>query len=141
MPLTIKKDVVIVKGKDEIVTDYLIEGDVTEKFLFGVEFNFSLLGSGGDRYMETEQGRLPLTTNGVLKPGRSVKLHDPYQQVDVFLEFDAPQALWTHPVEVISLSESGFERNYQSTMVMPVWEMDLTGGPKHLKIKLQLSKV
>jgi 4-alpha-glucanotransferase len=140
VPLTIKKDVVIVKGKEEIVADYLIEGDVTEKFLFGVEFNFSLLGSGGDRHMETEQGRLPLTTSGVLKPGKSVKLHDPYQQVDVSLEFDVPQAIWTHPVEVISLSESGFERNYQSTMVMPVWELDLTGGPGHIQIKLQLSK-
>jgi 4-alpha-glucanotransferase len=140
MALKIRKEVLIGKGKKEIVTDYIIEGDVSAKFLFGVEFNFSLLGSGGDRYMEIEQGRLPLTTSDVLKPGRSVKLHDPYQQVDVFLEFDVPQAIWTHPVEVVSLSESGFERNYQSTMVMPVWELDLTGGPKHLQIKLRLSK-
>ncbi len=140
IPLTIKKDVVIAKGENEIVADYLIEGDALEKFLFGVEFNFSLLGCGGDRYLEIEQGRLPLTTSDVLGPSRSVKLHDPYQQVDISLELDGAQGLWTHPVEVISLSESGFEKNYQSTMVMPLWEIDLIGGPKHIQIRLRLSK-
>ena len=138
--LMIKKIVTMAQDKDEIAVDYLIEGDVKEPFLMGIEFNFSFLGSGGDRYIEAGRGRLPLTTKDVLEPSGRVLFHDPYQNVDVLLEFDMPSAIWTHPVEVVSLSENGFERNYQSTMLMPVWEINLADGPGRIRINLQLSK-
>ncbi len=32
--------------------------------------------------------------------------------------------------------ETGFERNYQSTMCMPVWDIDLTSGPRDIHVKL-----
>jgi hypothetical protein len=41
---------------------------------------------------------------------------------------------------VVSLSEQGFERNYQSTMIMPIWPVDLTQGPKEIRIKLSLKQ-
>ena len=41
-----------------LYVDYLIDGDVKETLL-GVEFNFSFLGSGGDRYMDMGTGKLP----------------------------------------------------------------------------------
>ncbi len=138
--LNIKKDVILNKGENTISAEYVIEGDVDEPFYLGVEFNFSFLGSGGDRYAEMGGERFSLKTQGELKPARSVTFHDPYQHVDVLLEFDDPNVVWTHPVEVISLSESGFERNYQSTMLMPVWDIDLSKGPRRIKIKLQLNK-
>ncbi|MCX5811254.1 MAG: DUF1926 domain-containing protein [Proteobacteria bacterium] len=139
--LTIKKDIVLSKGEDAIFAEYIIEGEVDIPFYLGVEFNFSFLGSGGERYAEIGGDRLPLTTQGVLKPSGNVVFHDPYQHVDILLEFDDPSAIWTHPVEVISLSESGFERNYQSTMFMPVWDINLSEGPKRIRMKLHLSKV
>jgi 4-alpha-glucanotransferase len=138
--LIIKKGIIFGKGEDAIFAEYLIEGDVYEPFYLGVEFNFSFLGTGGERYAEIGGERIPLTTHGVLKPSRSVLFHDPYQHINVSLEFDDPSAIWTHPVEVISLSESGFERNYQSTMFMPVWNIDLSKGPQKIMIKLQLNK-
>ena len=45
--------------RQPITLDYLIDGDVKEPFLFGVEFNFSFLGSGGDRFMETGIRKTP----------------------------------------------------------------------------------
>ena len=138
LPLSIKKNIVLHEGEDTVLIDYLIEGNIVEPFYVGIEFNFSFLGSGGERYMETEHGRLPLTSKEILKPSRSVLLHDPYQNVKVILELDIPTYIWTFPVEVVSLSENGFEKNYQSTMLMPLWDIDLMGGVKNIQMKLHL---
>jgi 4-alpha-glucanotransferase len=140
-PLSISKDVTVTQGSGELSITYLIQGQVGEKFLLGIEFNFSLLGTGGERYIETEHGRWPLTTRAELQASRRVMCHDPYQQVDVSLQFDMPSRIWTFPVEVVSLSESGFERNYQSTMVMPLWEIDLSGGPMRIEVRLALHDI
>jgi alpha-amylase len=139
LPLSISKDIVLHEGQDGLFIDYLVEGGVTEPFYLGIEFNFSFLGSGGERYMETKHGRWPLTTNKVLQPSRKVLFHDPYQHVEINLELDEPFAIWTFPVEIVSLSESGFEKNYQSTMLMPVWYVDLAKESKRIQMKLHLN--
>jgi hypothetical protein len=138
--LSIKKDVFLNEGDEELTVTYRIEGDVPEPFLIGIECNFAFLGSGGERYMETETGRYPLTMKKALPASKSVVCYDPYQNVVVFLKWDAPREIWTFPVEVVSLSEQGFERNYQSTMIMPIWPVDLTQGPREIKIKLRLQQ-
>ena len=139
-PLEIEKKVGIVKGNAGLSVDYRLTGGVGVPFLIGVEFNFAFLGTGGDRYMETEKGRRGLTEHGALDASSRVKFHDPYQDVDVFLEFSEPAELWTFPVEVVSLSENGFERNYQSTMVMPVWPVNPGDGARDIHITLRLDK-
>ena len=101
--LKIKKDIILIKGENTILADYVIEGEVDETFYLGIEFNFSFLGSGGDRYVEMDGERQLLTTQGVLKPSGRALFHDPYQHIDISLDFDDPFAVWTHPVEVVSL--------------------------------------
>jgi 4-alpha-glucanotransferase len=140
IPLSVSKKILLREGTAHADIDYTIEGEVAEPFLFGIEFNFSFLGSGGDRYLETADERLPLTTNGILEPSRRVLFHDPYQNVEVSLGFDLPFAVWTFPVEVVSLSEHGFERNYQSTMIMPVWQIDLTKGTLAIHLRLDFDQ-
>lgn len=137
-PLSMEKHVVLRQGEDTLFIDYVIHSKVGEHFRVGIEFNFSLLGSGGERYMETDQGRMPLTTKGVLEATSSVLLHDPYQNVDCLLRFGTPAEVWTFPVEVVSLSENGFERNYQSTMLMPVWYVEGTEEPTSIHMELRL---
>jgi len=136
--LTIIKEVLLNEGDEHLAVAYRIEGDVREQFLIGIEYNFAFLGSGGDRYMETETGRYPLTINKALPSSDNVNCYDPYQKTVVSLVWDRPQEIWTFPVEVVSLSEEGFERNYQSTMIMPIWPVDLTQGPKEIRITLGL---
>ena len=128
LPLAIEKNIAIVQGQAGLSVDYRLTGEVGVPFLFGIEFNFGFLGSGGDRYMETEKGLYGLVQHGVLDASSTLKFHDPYQNIDIFIEFSEPAELWTFPVEVVSLSENGFERNYQSTMVMPVWQANLADG-------------
>jgi len=95
---------------------------------------------GGDRYLETEKGRFALTLQGVLEPAANLRFHDPYQNIEVFLELSEPAELWTFPVEVVSLSENGFERNYQSTMIMPVWQVNLEDGARDISVKVRLEQ-
>jgi hypothetical protein len=139
-PLTVSKKISLAQGESRLFVEYEVAGSLDEPFYLGVELNFSFLGSGGDRYMEMGGERLPLTTSEVLGPTGQILFHDPYQDVDVSLLFDKSDQVWTFPVEVVSLSETGFEKNYQSTMVMPVWEIDLTGGSRKITLQLSLSK-
>jgi hypothetical protein len=48
--------------------------------------------------------------------------------VTVALAFTQPAVLWRAPVETVSQSEAGFERVYQSSMVMPLWRISLPPG-------------
>ncbi len=138
--LAVKKDFLLNEGGEELVVTYRIEGDVPEPFLIGIECNFAFLGSGEKRYMETDAGRYPLTIKEALTASKNIICHDPYQNVVVSLEWDTPREIWTFPVEVVSLSEQGFERNYQSTMIMPIWPVDLIQGPREIKIRLRLQQ-
>ena len=137
-PLSVKKSIVLQKGSSELLVDYYIEGEVQELFYLGVEFNFSFLGTGGERYIEAGNEKLNLATQGILDVSQNVVFHDPYQNINVSVGFDTPSFVWTHPVDVVSLSEHGLERNYQSTMLMPVWEIYLAAGPRNVHIRLQL---
>lgn len=140
-PLSIEKRISFTDGASEFTADYRLAGEITTPFFFGIEFNFAFLGSGGDRYLETERGRYALADRGVLEEAASLKFHDPYQNIEVFLELGEAAQLWTFPVEVVSLSENGFERNYQSTMVMPVWQIDLSNGrPRDIRLKVRLGQ-
>ena len=53
--------------------------------------------------------------------------------LDVRLTFDRPADVFTFPVETVSQSEAGFERVYQSSVVLPVWRL-FEGGESEEKI-------
>ncbi len=140
-PLIIRKRIILCEGDEGLDVIYRIEGDPGEPFLLGIEFNLALLGSGGDRYLEVRSGRYPLTTADDIGPSETATVHDPYQGVEVLFSWDVPQRLWTFPVEVVSLSEEGFERNYQSTMIMPVWSFGPSPDARELRIRMGLQRV
>jgi hypothetical protein len=56
-----------------------------------------------------------------------VNLVDEWLKLRLSLVFSQPAVLWRAPVETVSQSEAGFERVYQSSMVMPIWRISL--GP------------
>jgi alpha-amylase len=138
LPLTVEKTIQLNRNESTISFDYRIDGNVADNFLFGVEFNFSFLGNGGERYMDFGTGKIPLTAKGIYKSTNKIIFYDPYQDINPAIQFDRSISVWTFPVEVVSLSESGFERNYQSTMCMPMWDIDLTNGPRNIHIELSV---
>jgi alpha-amylase len=99
---------------------------------FGSEFNFSLLaGSAHDRYYDIPGHILDkrnLASIGETNNVRQVSLVDEWLKLSVVLAFSQPSILWRAPVETVSQSEAGFERVYQSSMVMPLWRISLGPG-------------
>ena len=99
---------------------------------FGSEFNFSLLaGNAHDRYYDIPGHILDkrnLASLGETNNVRQVSLVDEWLKLSVILAFSQAAVLWRAPVETVSQSEAGFERVYQSSMVMPLWRISLGPG-------------
>ncbi|MGC8653817.1 MAG: alpha-amylase/4-alpha-glucanotransferase domain-containing protein, partial [Candidatus Kryptoniota bacterium] len=88
---------------------------------FGVEFNFGLLaGDAHDRYYLID-GKKPsdsrLRSKGESYGVSAVSVVDEWQGIYAEVNVDKPQSLWRFPIETVSLSESGFERVYQSSVI------------------------
>ncbi len=104
-------------------------GDDELQFLFGAEFNFGLqAGQADNRYYYDENGRLEhyyLNSQGILPGAKMIGLRDNYLKLDIQLSSEEADEIWRLPVETISLSESGFERVYQSSSVLMVFRVTL----------------
>jgi alpha-amylase len=122
-PVRLTKTFQLAGGSGKINCEYRIENlsaapiDVD----FGVEFNFGLMaGDAHDRYymingVKPSDSRL--RSAGSTEHVASVSLSDGWQGLRVEVEVDRPLTLWRFPIETVSLSESGFERLYQSSTV------------------------
>ncbi|MDI6740062.1 MAG: DUF1926 domain-containing protein, partial [Candidatus Edwardsbacteria bacterium] len=81
-----------------------------------VEFNLGLLSSGFGRYCRLDDKRL--TTEPLDAPAEDASIsqlsvHDNHRKTVIDFSWDKPMDLWRYPVETVSQSEAGFERNYQ----------------------------
>jgi alpha-amylase len=96
---------------------------------FGCEFNIGLqAGDAHDRYYYLGEGSLVdarLRSKGEIEGVSTIGLRDEWLGVDVQLTADNPTLIFRHPIETISLSEAGFERIYQSSVVIPTWKFVL----------------
>ncbi len=118
----------------ELLVQYRIENTGEERIhaIFAPELNFSLLGGHAeDRYYRLD-GEKPADyyldsrdeTSGV----RQVDLMNEYDGFTVRFSAEKPLTIWRYPVETVSMSEAGFERVYQSSVLLPRLPMDLTPG-------------
>lgn len=114
-----------------LAIDYLLRNEEQHPLpvLFGVEFNVGLQdGQSPDRYYYADEGIVEdvrLSSTGQLCNRSSIGLRDEWLGVDVRIETSRRAAIWRYPLEVVSLSEAGFERIFQSSVVMPVWSFTL----------------
>ncbi|HOE13008.1 MAG TPA: DUF1926 domain-containing protein [bacterium] len=69
-----------------------------------------------------------LDSVGEVRDATQVILVEEWVGIDVDLSWDAPAVLWRFPIETIASSESGFERCYQSSVVVPVWDLSIQPG-------------
>lgn len=103
----------------------------TLKATYGTEFNFSLLGgTAPDRFYKFD-GVQPknhfLNSKGKTKASE-VKLVTEWEKMENTLNFNEKTNVWYYPIETVSMSEAGFERVYQSSVVLPVWKIKLDAG-------------
>jgi len=110
---------------------------------FGIEFNYSLLaGHAPDRYYHFENITLDdpdLASTGAVSNVRKAGLKDEWMGIDIQMIFDKPADIWRFPIETISQSEGGFERVYQSSVLLPHWKVNIpAGGEWEIKIMQEI---
>ncbi len=113
---------------------------------FGIEFNYSFLaGYADDRYYYGDQGDIEesnLASTGDLEGLEKIGIKDHWLNIDLSLNFSRPAGVWRLPIETVSQSEDGIERVYQSSVVIPYWELELMPGEEwDLQIKKDIKSV
>jgi hypothetical protein len=77
-----------------------------------------------DRYIEFAAGRKPLEWSGAVD-GQCARFVDEWQNVAAQIEAPGANQLWISPIETVSESEEGFERVYQGSQILAVWNVTL----------------
>ncbi len=113
-----------------------VEGESTVRFCYllsktetlgiahkrlAVEFNMCMpSGCGADSFYLVEGKKMSLSSSAELEGIDRFHIEDRGCGLRVGFSFSSPVAIWLHPVETVSLSESGLERNYQGSTVVLV---------------------
>ncbi|RQD72746.1 MAG: DUF1926 domain-containing protein [Candidatus Syntrophonatronum acetioxidans] len=109
---------------------------------FGIEFNYGFLsGYASDRYYYADQEILDnyLASSGEISGINMIGIKDEWQALDLRISFERPAKLWRFPVETVSQSEDGFERNYQGSVIFPFWDLELSPAEEwKLEIKKEI---
>jgi 4-alpha-glucanotransferase len=95
------------------------------QFTVGLEMVVNLLAPNApDRYIEFAAGRKPLEWSGAVD-GQCARFVDEWQNVAAQIEAPGANQLWISPIETVSESEEGFERVYQGSQILAVWNVTL----------------
>jgi 4-alpha-glucanotransferase len=131
-PLQVEKKLVVETGESAFDVFYTVTNTGEEKIVarFGVETNWGI--SGGDE----AEGSYTLFAGGMLHRLNAIEATSQAKDVAVVVErvgrslirSSEPADWWQFPLETISLSEAGFERNYQGTTLMAHWPLELEAG-------------
>ncbi|MEB3284459.1 MAG: alpha-amylase/4-alpha-glucanotransferase domain-containing protein [Candidatus Sericytochromatia bacterium] len=131
-PVRVAKTVRVPKEAGGFTVDYAVTNlwDRPVSLWFGVEFNLNVRsGAGHERGYYSLSGRQvePAHPAALSEDEHisEVGLRDESLGVDAHLAWDVTGTLWRLPVETVSRSESGFERVYQSSVLLPHWRLSL----------------
>ncbi len=147
--IAVRKSVKVSPSEDAIHVEYVILNleDEPIDLWFGVEFNVGLqVGNMPDRYYYVPGQTLvapQLESRGEINETSVVGLRDEWLGADIRIDAGTPTTFWRFPLETVSMSESGFERIFQSSVIIPHWKFrlerewrcNLTHGLDAMKIK------
>jgi len=133
-PLSIVKTFRFAKECDVFTVNYSLtaaDEDIRD-LRFAVENNFNFLaGHADDRYITFGDKRPEnsyLDAVNSFKGLTSIILHDDWLKSAVALMPDRKGEFWQVPIFTISLSEGGFEKVYQGTSIVSIFDLNLKKG-------------
>lgn len=134
--------------RSTILISYTLEnkGEETNSFRFGPEFNFAMLGGDApDRYYESGDRELEekaLNTVSREEDIKSLAVVNEYDKFKVMVRTENPAEYFRFPIETVSLSEDGFEKVYQSSVVIPFIRVRLEPGEKReLQFEMEIERL
>lgn len=108
----------------------------------GIEFNLGLLSAGQGRSCRSEDTELstPRLDLAAVDLGLArLTVDDGFRDIRVGFTLSQPWDLWRYPVETVSQSESGLERNYQCSCLVWTKPMRLEpGGAESLEMTIEV---
>ncbi len=129
--LTLAKFISLGIDNPSLEVDYALKNNSDEivDLWFGTEFNFTL-SSGTDENRFCYISGKTLDKKGLLDKSEDQDvvdfgMKDQNLGIDINLKTDKSATLWRFPILTVSLSESGFEKNYQSSVLFPNWKIRL----------------
>lgn len=146
--ISIAKEIKIESGSPKLEFSYTVKNIAGETIdlWFGPEFNFAMLDGSSDACQYYMKGT-PLEdkrqrSRGEIKDVSAIGIRNQLISIDIGMSFSEKCILWRYPVETISQSESGFEREYQSSVLIPHWRFHLAEGKEwSVQINLALREI
>lgn len=143
--LELSKTITLAKGKSEFTVDYTLalHGEGKIKLYFGVENLYGLLaGDAPDRYYYFDG--VTLENNRLNSVGevhsKMIGLKDEWLKINARLDASEEARVMRYPIETISLSEGGFERVYQGSCAVMLFEVSLSKKPVELSLVQHFSR-
>ena len=135
LPVSLVKTIFLPIGQEQLVVRYTIEnkGQSRLQTMFGSEWNFNLLGGGGNdqAYYHIEGQTLDnshFDSTGVVLEVREVHIGNSWLQQDMGFSLSEATTLWRFSVDTVTGSEAGFERTHQGSCMTFVWPLLLDAG-------------
>jgi hypothetical protein len=129
LPVTVEKTVTLKPDSDQLEVFYMVTNGESGRLdaRFGVESSWGLAGGDGDHtYLSVGFGRYSLGEISSNSEIEDFTITSELWGLDIHVDVDRPATLWRFPLEAISASEAGFERNYQGTVFLLWWPLQLT---------------
>ena len=147
-PIRLMKRYMLTAGESGFSVEYRIINisDAHLKCRFGIETAWTLLaGDAPDRYYHIDGKKLTrskMKSKGTSLDTDSLNLRDEALGYDIGLVSADKVDWWRFPIETVSLSEGGFEKNYQGSVVMALSDIDLKPGQIYgQKIVVKIDKI
>ncbi|MBN1918831.1 MAG: DUF1926 domain-containing protein [Verrucomicrobia bacterium] len=145
IPVRIEKEYAFGRGGAFTLTYTITNlGDRKIEVWFASEGNIGLLAGYADdrRYVvpgvKLEDSR-PVS-RGELDGVGEVRLEDDWSGVRLAFNLEPACGFWRLPIETVSQSEDGFERNYQASSLLFHWKLDLDpGAPERVTVRTNAS--
>lgn len=133
--LPVEKAVFLAKDSPDVKVEWKFSNPVTNagkppaQFRFGSEALFCLLaGNAHDRYLEWSDRRDILASRGEMGAIEKVAVADEWLRLRCDVRFPGAAQAWRDAIETVSQSEGGYERVYQGTVLLPLWDVKLSAG-------------
>jgi alpha-amylase len=130
-----EKTVVLAHGSPDLRVEWKFANPVTNagkppaEFHFGSEALFCLLaGNAHDRYVDWGSGRDILASRGDMGKVEKLAVADEWLKLRCEARFPGAARVWRDAIETVSQSEGGYERVYQGTVILPLWDVKLAAG-------------
>ena len=134
LSIRLSKTVTLTSGNAGFGVKYVIsnlEEKTSASFVFAPEFNLTMPHADSERYQLVFDGKekpKKLDAPREEKSSGKVSINDTEGYISFNMALSRKCPIWAFPVKTVSQSEKAYELNYQSTAIVPRFEIDLKPG-------------